>query len=233
MAYPTKIATIALVSLLSISAHATPAALNVTVENMAPNSVISERYTLCTPTADGKSEKVKGSLRPTIRWSGVPKDTASIAVFMMDPDVPADFTDADKEGKTLPEHMKRMDFYHYGVVDLPATATELAGGDAATPPTIGTELVNDLGLNGYVDPKSRYGGPCPPWNDERLHHYHFIVLALDNGAPISVPGVGVGIAPADRSDTAKNTFYRLIDSKYLLAKGAAVGTYTLNPKLRK
>jgi len=24
-----------------------------------------------------------------------------------------------------------------------------------------------------------YDGPCPPWNDERLHHYIFTVYALD------------------------------------------------------
>jgi phosphatidylethanolamine-binding protein (PEBP) family uncharacterized protein len=23
-----------------------------------------------------------------------------------------------------------------------------------------------------------YDGPCPPWNDESLHHYHFTVYAL-------------------------------------------------------
>ena len=23
-----------------------------------------------------------------------------------------------------------------------------------------------------------YDGPCPPWNDENLHHYHFSVYAL-------------------------------------------------------
>jgi phosphatidylethanolamine-binding protein (PEBP) family uncharacterized protein len=30
--------------------------------------------------------------------------------------------------------------------------------------------------------QSNYGGydaPCPPWNDARLHHYHFIVYAID------------------------------------------------------
>ena len=24
-----------------------------------------------------------------------------------------------------------------------------------------------------------YDGPCPPWNDERVHHYHFTLYALD------------------------------------------------------
>lgn len=22
-------------------------------------------------------------------------------------------------------------------------------------------------------------GPCPPWNDERLHHYHFVIYVTD------------------------------------------------------
>ena len=30
-----------------------------------------------------------------------------------------------------------------------------------------------------------YDGPCPPWNDDLLHHYHFRVYALD------VPTLGI------------------------------------------
>ena len=45
------------------------------------------------------------------------------------------------------------------------------------------------GINGYTgfmagDPDMAgtyggYDGPCPPWNDELLHHYHFRLFALD------------------------------------------------------
>ena len=37
-------------------------------------------------------------------------------------------------------------------------------------------------LAGDPDMEGTYGGydgPFPPWNDERLHHYHFVVYALD------------------------------------------------------
>ena len=33
-----------------------------------------------------------------------------------------------------------------------------------------------------------YNGPCPPWNDDTVHHYHFFVYAL------SVKSLGL---PAD------------------------------------
>ena len=27
-----------------------------------------------------------------------------------------------------------------------------------------------------------YDGPFPPWNDERVHHYHFTLYALDTNS---------------------------------------------------
>lgn len=213
---------------------ASPGEIAVSVEGIVGGKPVPEAQALCTPTPDGKSDKVKAPVRPAIQWSGVPEGAASIAVFMMDPDVPADFTDASKEGKILSKNAKRQDFFHYAVVEVPATATSLAGGSADQKPAEGRELINDLGLNGYVEPKSAYGGPCPPWNDARVHHYHFIVLALDKGAEAAVntPPATDCNNPSCMGETAKNTFNRLIASKHVLAKGTVVGTYTLNPKLR-
>jgi phosphatidylethanolamine-binding protein (PEBP) family uncharacterized protein len=215
----------------SAFAAADRGSIRVTVDGLTDGKPIPATHALCTPTADGKSDKVATPLRPTLTWSGVPKDAATLAIFMMDPDVPADFTDAGKEGKTLPEDSKRQDFFHYGLVNLPASVTSLSGAESRDTPRPGTELVNDLGINGYISPETAYGGPCPPWNDERLHHYHFIVLALDKNAPIDAPSEADCNAPACRADTAKNTFNRLIGSPHVLAKGVAIGTYTLNKEL--
>ncbi|MDX2095795.1 MAG: YbhB/YbcL family Raf kinase inhibitor-like protein [Alphaproteobacteria bacterium] len=203
-----------------LTAHAAPAAFTLEVEGVAAGAPIPEAQALCVPVAGGKSRPVAAAQRPAFRWSGAPEGTRSFAVFMMDPDVPADFTDAGKEGKTIAETAKRQEFFHWGVVDIAPDVTTIAGGKADTALPSGRELPNSLGAAGYVPHPGQYGGPCPPWNDARIHHYHFIVLALD--AP----------APALPADTAKSAFDRLMASPHLLDKATVVGTYTLNAALR-
>lgn len=216
------------------SSHAAPIGkLNLTVEGIENGQPIPAEYAVCVPTADGKSDNTGKNLRPTIYWSGVPEGTKSFAVFIMDPDVPADFTDAGKEGRVIAETAKRQDFYHYAVVNIPVEAAMLAGSNADKNPSYGTEIPNDMGLNGYVPTPAAYGGPCPPWNDQRVHNYHFVVLALDKDAPVNILREPIGNPkPADDPMTAKHTFGRLITSKHVLARGTVVGTYTLNPQLQ-
>lgn len=224
---------VAAILAMPLLATAAPVPLEVAVEGIENGKRIPDSIALCTPTADGKSDHRNSAPRPTIRWSGAPGTTKSIAVFMMDPDVPADFTNAGKEGKTLSATAKRQDFFHYGIVNLPADAVMLDGSKTAARPAQGDELPNDLGLNQYVGAPGQFGGPCPPWNDERLHRYNFIVLALDAEAPISVPNPSDSADPASNPATAKNTYNRLIASKHVLAKGQVMGTYTLNQPLRE
>ena len=206
--------------LLGFSAHAAPASFALSVDALTPNQPISAPQALCVPTADGKSDKIEDVIRPTIRWSGAPKDTKSFAIFMMDPDVPADFTDAGKEGKIIAADDARQDFFHWGVVDIAADVDVIQGGLAKLPLASGRELPNDLGAAGYVPTPGQYGGPCPPWNDARIHHYHFIVLALSDNVTVG------------KDETAKTVFARLIVSPMVLGKATVVGTYTLNQKLR-
>ncbi len=218
---------------LPLAASAAPSALQVTVAGIRHGKAIPASQALCTPNAEGRSDKVTAASRPTIRWSGAPQGTQSFAVFMMDPDVPADFTNAGKPGKTIAEGAKRQDFFHYGIVTLPAEATMLPGSGSAAKPDQGVELPNDLGLAGYVPTPAQYGGPCPPWNDERLHHYHFVVLALGANAPVTLPPGEPNRKPGEAPNSARNTYNRLIASSAVLAKGETVGTYSLNPSLLK
>jgi len=224
---------IALPLLFSGAASAAMPALQVQVDGVKNGEPIPAAQAVCLPTADGKSDASGKNIRPSINWSGAPKGTASIAIFIMDPDVPADFTDAGKEGKTIAKDAKRQDFYHYGVVNLPASLSVWPGSDGDNVAGFGIELANDMGLNKYVPTPTAYGGPCPPWNDARVHHYHYIVLALDKDAPVNIPCPNNSADPAAFCNTAKNTFARLITSKHVLAKGVVIGTYTLNQTLRK
>ena len=64
-----------------------------------------------------------------------------------------------------------------------------------------------------------YDGPCPPWNDLRLHHYVFTVYALDvDKLPISGRFTGTEALAALKP--------------HILAQASITGTYTLNPSLR-
>lgn len=93
------------------------------------------------------------NLSPQLKWSGVPEGTKSFALICHDPDAP--LASPGSYG-----------FVHWVLYNLPASLTELAEG-AAT----GTDGVSDFGKPGY-------GGPMPP-PGHGIHHYFFIVMALD------------------------------------------------------
>ncbi|MFU8878192.1 MAG: YbhB/YbcL family Raf kinase inhibitor-like protein, partial [Wenzhouxiangellaceae bacterium] len=134
------------------------------------------------------------NLSPHLAWQDFPDATRSFVVLCVDPDVPSVADDVNQEGKTLPADMPRVDFYHWVMIDIPADVTELATGQCSDGVTAGGKqrpagpAGARQGLNNYTQFMAGtemegmyfgYDGPCPPWNDERLHHYHFTVYALD------------------------------------------------------
>ena len=193
--------------------------LTVTVDSLVSGKPIAPQFALCKPTAEGKSTKGE-NLRPTIAWSGAPANTKSFAVVVSDPDVPADFSKAGKDGMVVASAAPRRPLYHWVVTDIPANTTKIPGGQASATLDSGVAHLNDLGS--YVPDAHQYGGPCPPWNDERIHHYHFIVYALD------VPSLGLG-----SNATAKEVVNALTSGPHTLAQGEVVGTYTLNKTVSK
>ena len=87
---------------------------------------------------------------PPLAWSDVPAKTRSFVLICSDPDA---------LGKV---------FHHWGVYNIPATATHLPENWASSGRQ---QAVNDFGRAGY-------GGPCPP-EGLGTHHYHFVLYALD------------------------------------------------------
>ncbi|UGQ47073.1 YbhB/YbcL family Raf kinase inhibitor-like protein [Massilia endophytica] len=139
-----------------------------------------------------------GNRNPHLAWDEVPNGTESLILFCIDGDAPQDGTDVNKEGRTVRASVPRGDFYHWTLADIPPSMGSIAEGrfsDGVTPhgkpgPAIangGSSLRH--GLNDYTgwfagDPDMAgdyfgYDGPCPPWNDERVHHYIFRIYALD------------------------------------------------------
>ena len=64
-----------------------------------------------------------------------------------------------------------------------------------------------------------YDGPCPPWNDELLHHYTFTVYALD-----------VDKLPVDGDFTVSQVKEAM--AGHILAEASLMGTYTNNPAVQ-
>lgn len=187
------------------------ATLDVAVDGVRDNQPVLERYAQCIPDGKGQSRN-GGNMRPAIQWSQGPGGTQSYAIVVVDSDVPMNFDAANKPGKTIPADMPRRNYYHWVQADIPASVTNLAKGASGKvgPGVSGTNSAQGLG----------YDGPCPPWNDERAHHYHFQVYALD------VPSLD--LKSGFTAEEAENAM-----QGHVLARGEVTGIYATNPKVKK
>lgn len=208
--------------------------LSVTLEGIDENGYILPEYAFCIPDASGN---VKDGPNHSVglHWSKGHKDTKSYAIIAVDKDVPTKFDDAGKEGKTIPASMPRQDFYHWVLVNIPALVTEIPAstdsrelsknGKSERQMPYGLRGINDYAAYMASNPERKgvyagYDGPCPPWNDERIHHYHFKVFALN-----------VEKLPLKGNFGGKEAMQ--VIKKHTLAMGEAVGKYTLNSMVKK
>lgn len=201
-------------------------ALEIKVHGFADGERIPDHFCFGNP---GDPMELGANLNPHVTWSGAPEGTRSFALVVVDPDVPSVADDVNVEGVTVPATLPRVDFHHWVLVDIPPATTELAEGVASDgvtprgkapgPRPYGVEGINDYTgfMAGDPDMAGTYGGydgPCPPWNDELLHHYHFRLFALD------VPSLGLSgeFTGADALAALEG---------HVLAEASQMGTYTL------
>ena len=75
------------------------------------------------------------NLSPHLAWSEVPAGTRSFALICHDFDVPSRGDDVNRPDREVPEDLPRVDFFHWVIVDLPASLGRLkrASSAAASP----------------------------------------------------------------------------------------------------
>ena len=188
--------------------------------------------------APGTHVALSGNRNPHLAWGDVPEGTKSFALICHDKDVPSRGDDVNQEGREVPASLPRVDFFHWTLINIPASTREVAAGGHSNGVTArgkpGPQVSADLsgllrhGINDYTGwfagdkdmagDYYGYDGPCPPWNDSLVHHYYFTLYALD------VPQLNV-------SGTLTGQAAREAIRGHVLAEARLSGTYTLNPKL--
>jgi Raf kinase inhibitor-like YbhB/YbcL family protein len=200
------------------------------IDAWADGTAIPARFAFGRPGTDGPFAP-SDNVSPAIRWSNAPVGTRSLAIICKDPDVPSSGEDVNQEGKTVPADLPRVPFFHWVLVDIPVDVSGLEEGAASRGITargkpVGKTDHGITGKNDYTgwfagdpDMEGTYGGydgPCPPWNDSIVHHYHFEVYALDLET--------LGLEDAFSGQDALRAM-----EGHILTSASHMGTYSMNP----
>lgn len=203
-------------------------------ESFSDGAPIPGEFAFCVPAAEGHVA-LSANRNPHLAWSDLPQGTRSLALICHDPDVPSRGDDVNQEGRTVPASLPRVDFFHWLLVNLPPTLREIAAGSFSDGVTArgkpGPQAAHGAlqGVNDYTgwfaaDEQMKgdyfgYDGPCPPWNDEIVHHYVFTLHALD-------------IERLALSGAFNGQQVRQAIAGHVLAQSSIQGLYTLNPAVK-
>lgn len=207
--------------------------MKLTSNSIVDGQPIAGEYAFCVPDPENHVA-LAPNRNPHLAWSDLPAVTRSLVLICHDPDVPSRGDDVNQAGRVVPAGLPRVDFTHWVLVDLAADRDEIAEGAFSSGVTArgkpGPEGPDGTrqGVNDYtgwfagdadmVGDYYGYDGPCPPWNDSIVHHYHFTLYALD-----------IPRCPVDgRFD--RDRVLAAIDG-HVLGITSLMGTYSLNPEV--
>jgi len=204
--------------------------LKVRVDSFKDGGMMPNKFAFCVPAAQGHTSGGP-NINPSISWSKGPRGTKSYAIVVYDTDSPAEQREKmNKEGETLTAAVPRRNFFHWVLADIPANVTSIKEGADSNARVLhgkpATSSTGVKGLNDYTKATASndamkgqyygYDGPCPPWNDDNLHHYHFTVYALSVGS-LNLPKDFDGPAAMEAMKGK------------ILAQGEELGLFTQNP----
>ncbi len=199
----------------------------ITIPAFKTGAPIPEQYAYCKIDPD-QHVAYSYNKNPKVIWSDIPQKTQSLVLLCIDDTVPSVFSDANKKGITISKHVSRVDFYHWVLIDIDPSLGKIEEGEDSAGVTVdgkqpGPKPYGVTGINSYSkenQPHGGYDGPCPPWNDELVHQYHFRLYALDV-LSLNLRGHFTGLEVLDAM------------KEHVLDQDEWLGTYTLNPSLRK
>jgi len=208
--------------------------MKLTSTSFADGGAIPAEFAFCAPDPKGHATLSKNR-SPHLAWSDVPSGTRSFAIVCHDPDVPSKGDDVNQEGRVVRASLARVDFFHWVLVDLPASVRAVEAGEYASSITPrgkpGPAAAHGArqGINSYTEWFASdasmsgdyygYDGPCPPWNDELPHRYVFTVYALDVE---KLPLQGAFRGPEVRAAL----------ERHVLSQASITGKYSLNPAVK-
>lgn len=178
--------------------------------------------------------RLSSNRNPHLAWSDAPAGTKSFVVICHDRDVPSRPDDVNRTDREIPSDLPRVDFFHWVLVDLPPTLTQIAEGEFSrgfTPrgkagplaPHGARQGTNDYtawfaGDAAMAGSYFGYDGPFPPFNDSLVHHYVFTLYAVSLPR-LPLEGVFGGAQ------------VRQAIAGHVLEAATHSGTYTLNRRL--
>ncbi len=203
------------------------------IDGIEQDRPIPARFAFGAPDAESHVT-LSDNRNPALSWDGLPEGTRSLVLICVDVDVPTKPDDVNQEGREVPADLPRANFYHWVMVDIDPATAGIGEGDCSDGVTARGKTDpagpagSRQGKNDYTgwfagDPDMGgdylgYDGPCPPWNDALVHHYHFVLYATDlERCPVEGHFTGPEVEAAIAG--------------HVLAESRVVGTYTLNPRL--
>ncbi len=137
-------------------------------------------------TGDGED------LSPPLAWAGIPEATQELVLLCEDPDAPTPHP-----------------WVHWVLFNIPPDVASLPEG-VPRKPRLEAPIQATQGVNSWPTDNVGYRGPAPP-RGHGIHHYHFVIRALDHRLTLP-PG-------ADKAGVVKAM------KGHILATGELVGTY--------